>query len=145
MNLNPDQFNQDYRGGHQPSPSGAPMHDVEHAFPGIHEKPRIYDFGEPGAQEAIRHIQRVKGNPDATVTIHRAVPHGVTDINHGDWVTPSKAYARQHAMQSDNPKEDWPVISKKVRAADLRTDGDSVNEFGYFPTKGTPEKWEGFK
>ena len=92
-----------------------------------------------------RPLDPVKDKPDAMVTVHRAVPHGVTDINPGDWVTPSKSYAKQHGMHESDPKQDLPVISKKVRAADLRTDGDSVNEFGYFPSTGKQQKWEGFQ
>jgi len=36
--------------------------------------------------ETISVMKAAAGNPDAEVTIYRAVPKGVTDINEGDWV-----------------------------------------------------------
>lgn len=52
-------------------------------------------------------------------------------INKGDWVTISKGYAKQHGR--DNLKNKYKIISKTVRAKDLFTDGNDINEWGYDP------------
>jgi hypothetical protein len=131
-NLNEEQFG-DYRMQHQADPDGAQLHDAESAYPDIHQHPEYYHHGSKAYDESLRVVRSVKGKPDAQVNIYRAVPHGVKDINPGDWVSTSKTYATQHGMQ-DDPKDDWPVISRKVPAKHLRTDGgNDVNEWGYFP------------
>ena len=50
-------------------------------------------------------------------------------INNGDWVTLSKDYAKEHGegALSGNYK----IISQKVPARKLFTDGNSIHEFGY--------------
>jgi hypothetical protein len=50
-------------------------------------------------------------------------------INNGDWVTLSKQYAKEHGEGALNGK--YKVISKKVPARKLFTDGNSIQEFGY--------------
>jgi len=53
-----------------------------------------------------------------------------TGINNGDWVTLSKTYAKEHG--DSNLNGDYKIISKKVKASQLFTNGDSLNEFGYW-------------
>ena len=50
-------------------------------------------------------------------------------INNGDWVTLSKEYAKEHGQAALNGK--YKIVSKKVPARKLFTDGNSVHEFGY--------------
>lgn len=50
-------------------------------------------------------------------------------INKGDWVTLSRSYAKEHGKSNLNNK--YVIISKTVRADQLFTDGNSLNEFGY--------------
>jgi hypothetical protein len=75
----------------------------------------------------------MKGNPDATVTIYRAVPKDApaTAINRGDWVTINKNYAKQHGEST--LEGDYKIIEQKVRARDIFTNGDSIHEWGYDP------------
>ena len=63
------------------------------------------------------------------------MPKGVKDINSGDFVTPSKTYARDHAYSGYGPMGDeaGDVISKKVKVKDIYSPGNDLNEFGYFP------------
>ncbi len=84
--------------------------------------------------ETARIISGFKGKPNKDVTIYRAVPKGVTDINKGDWITINKNYANSHG---DSWVDDgnYDVISKKVKAKDIATDGNSIHEFGYDPIK----------
>lgn len=71
---------------------------------------------------------KAKGNPDAEVTVYRAVPKGVKDINNGDWVTTSKNYAQNHGESALGG--DYEIISKKVKAKTLSSEGYPY-EFGY--------------
>ena len=50
-------------------------------------------------------------------------------INVGDWVSISKRYAVEHGHHSLNSK--FKIITKEVKASQLWTDGNSINEWGY--------------
>lgn len=77
-------------------------------------------------------IAGFKGKPDKEITIYRAVPKGVKDINAGDWITVNKDYANYHGSSWVDDGQ-YDVISKKVKAKDIFTNGDSIHEFGYDP------------
>ena len=80
-------------------------------------------------------ILAARGNPEAEITIYRGVPKDVDQINAGDWVTLSPEYARIHAADGYGPNGDeaGKVISMKVKVKDVFSDGNDLNEFGYFP------------
>jgi hypothetical protein len=125
----------DYRGYHtaprREDGFGAPATDIEEMMPDFYERPNIYTTGMPEAdKESVSALMRIKGKPDAPVTIYRAVPKGADEINPGDWVTLSPTYAKQHLMSN---LEAGHVISQVIPASDLWFDGDSINEFGYDP------------
>lgn len=71
---------------------------------------------------------KAKGKPEAEVTVYRAVPKGVKNINNGDWVTTSKNYAENHGESALNGE--YEIISKKVKAKTLSSEGYPY-EFGY--------------
>jgi len=52
-------------------------------------------------------------------------------IGVGDWVTISRAYAKEHGEASLNGE--YRIVSKRVRAKELYTTGDSIHEWGYYP------------
>jgi hypothetical protein len=119
----------DYRGWHQ-APGrdyGGPLTDPNEFFPNITD-PKIY-YGEYTA-ELREIVEKVNGNPDAYITVYRALPEG-KDINPGDWVSPFKSYAELHA--GDLLQDGWTIKSKKVRAGDVYTEGNSVAEWGWDP------------
>lgn len=124
----------DYRGQHgAPGPEDAPLHDLTQNFPeDLYTHPHFYDDGTPGWHDAHRKIVQARGKPDSKVWIYRAMPseHVHQGIRPGDWVSISKDYARQHAVQSDDPQQDWPVIRARVPAKHLNTAGD-FTEWGY--------------
>lgn len=91
------------------------------------------DMKEKSYQESAAVIKKVKGNPDAEVTIYRSVPKGINEINEGDWISLSKTYAKEHGMHHEDSKLDMPVISMKVKAKDIFWDSNDLNEFAYFP------------
>jgi hypothetical protein len=89
-------------------------------------------------QQSYRAIMKAKGNPDAEVTIYRAVPNedSITSINEGDFVTLSPKYAEIHGAEGYGPNgnDAGKVISQKVKVKDIYFAGDDVNEFGYYPS-----------
>lgn len=91
--------------------------------------------GTPSDLESIAALKKIKGKPEADVTIYRASPK--ESFNEGDWVTFSKKYAEEHAS-GNNTK----VFSKVVKAKDLRWAMDDVNEFGYYPKSQLEDIWK---
>ena len=98
---------------------------------------RLYGGGNIADAESAQIIQSVRHSPDADVTIYRAVPEGVDVINPGDFVTLSKRYAEDHAASGygEMGDEAGKVISQRVKVRDVYSDGNDLNEFGYFPSQ----------
>ena len=125
----------DYKMNHRPNSEGPPAYDLlstEMAPRDIYDHPDYYtgDPGSVGYQESVRALRAIRGNPNAEVTVYRAAPKNV--LNSGDWVSLSKAYSKLHGM-ADDPSEDVPVHAFKVKAKDVKWDGNTLEEFGYYP------------
>ena len=130
-----EEFHNQYRGSHQPDIEGPGIHEVDRIYPDFYDHPRWYHHGAGASydKESTQVIMGARGNPDHPVRIFRAVPHGVKDINPGDWVTPSRSYANQHA-ESNLDSDKWSVLSKVVPAKHVvEGSGNSINEWGYRP------------
>jgi len=115
----------------------APLHDLSNAFDEtIYSKNALQNYGTGSPRldrEALKVFSQVKGNPDAEVTIYRAVPKGTKEskINPGDWVTVSKEYAMEHGQGALEGK--YKILSQKVPAKHITTNADSILEQGYYP------------
>lgn len=140
---------EEWRGRHQPS-FGPPIHNLtepeneEHDWSApddIYEHAHYYGDGNTDSdKESTAVMRRARaGGAEHPVTIYRAAPRGVTHIGHGDWVTPSKSYAKGHSLHETDEDKDWPVYKATVPAKHVRWAGDSINEYGYF---GPPVKAE---
>lgn len=119
----------DYRMQHQVDPDfGSPLHDpTRDTFPkDVYEHPEWYS-GAPDA-EMMNSLRRAKGEPEKKIRIYRGVPQGVQHINTGDWVTLSKAYAKQH-VESNVPGGH--VLRVDVPAKHIISGGDDLQEWGY--------------
>lgn len=145
---------EDYRDSHQaPGPEdGAPMHDVTQGiYPAsFYDDPFHYWGSDEGIGDRASWgtVHRVRGNPDARVKVHRALPLDVArrergiglaaPLNTGDWVTPSYNYAHEHGMSRLEGNIPWTVVTSTVPASQLHTNGDSLAEWGYNgpPTQG---------
>ncbi len=141
----PEPLPEDYRGEHTaPGPEGAPASDLTGGgvYPSdVYSRPDWYEQDEGLAE--MRKIARLKGNPEAPVWIHRAVPADVAKkamksdyplgyiFRSGDWVTTNKQYAKDHGESVF--KGNYEVFSKRVKAKDIHTNGDSIFEWGYNP------------
>lgn len=77
-------------------------------------------------QETLGQIRRALADPGAELTVYRSAPADVTQINDGDWVSLSRAYAELHGSE-----DGWPVLAMNVNAAQVFTDGNDLNEFGF--------------
>lgn len=127
-----DNEEQDYRMRHTaPGPDSAPFYDLEKdTAPDLYDHPEYYTTREPEYdKETISAIMAARGNPDAMVNVHRAGPVG--QINTGDWVTTSHAYAKHHGMHAEDSLLDSPVWSTQVPASTLFWDGNCIHEYGY--------------
>jgi len=131
----------DYRGYHtaptRADDVGGPATDIETGLmPDFYTRPSIYRTGmDVEDKESISVLMSIRNKPEAIVTIYRAVPHGITNINRGDWVTLSRSYAETHL--SGNVQGGGHIITMRVPAKDLWFDGNSINEFGYDPVSTT--------
>jgi hypothetical protein len=131
----------EYRGSHQPpSPDSdvkAFFHQMDMLMPkdvySIKGK-NIYGIGDQTIDsDWWKPMMKAKGNPNYEVEVYRAVPKGVTEINSGDWVSPSRKYVQEHGENALNGEYD--IISKKVPASTLTSEGYPY-ELGYFqPTR----------
>jgi hypothetical protein len=119
---------------------GAPGHDLTAGgtvYPDdvySAQGPQYYGhFGDPLDRQTFALVNKMRGNPDATVTIYRAVPKDLpaNQINRGDWVTINRNYAKQHGEST--LEGDYKIIEQKVKARDIFTNGDSIHEWGYDP------------
>ena len=135
--------NEEYKGQHTApnAESGAPLHDVTKGgeiYPDdIYSAKGLQYYGtgqDQADRESFNVIKNTKSKPDAMVTMYRAVPKDgdISTINNGDWVSLSKTYAKEHGESALN--DDYKIISQKVKANELFTNGDSINEFGYWKT-----------
>ena len=137
----PQERDTSYRGLHQVSPDGSPMHNMtKNMYPeDLYSSRGLALYGDGGendlaSQQSYSVINRVRNNPDAEVTIYRAVPKNTaTSIEDGDFVTPSRLYAQQHNDLVHDGK--GTILQRKVKAKTLITEGNSLNEFGYFPNQ----------
>ncbi len=111
---------------------GATLDDVTSMF-GTHEREALLrmGYGRSSAREAVDQIMNAKGNPDAEITVYRAVPKTVKDVNirRGDWVSLSEEYAHEHGESVINGK--YKIIKAKVPAKYVYTNGDMLEEAGF--------------
>ena len=132
-----------YRMAHQPRPDGARLDDMTGGgeyFPSDIYTDGLRLYGNPRSEadrESYAQILEARGNPEKEVTIYRAVPNdeSITTINAGDFVTLSRAYAEMHGASGygRDGTDAGKILSKTVKVKDLLSDGNDLNEFGYFP------------
>lgn len=101
-------------------------------MPDFYEQPLLYSHSTREIDwPSLRAVVEAKGNAEAIVRVWRAIPKDAEDrINAGDWVTTSGPYALQ---EGESIPEGSRVVTRRVRAGDLWTEGASINEWGYWP------------
>lgn len=125
-----------YRGSHTAPNAevyGATLDDLTKIMPKdvySQQGKRLYGSGDPTIDHQwYMAALKAKGNPEAEVTVYRAVPKGVKEINSGDWVTTSKKYAENHGQNAI--EGEFEILTKKVPAKKLSSEGYPY-EFGYY-------------
>ena len=113
--------------------SGAPLHDLtaNGVYPhDVYSNKAIqyYGTGESGDRAIFNKLHSLKNKPEAMVDVYRAVPKSAPDtINHGDWVTIHRPYAKDHG---EAHLDDYKILHEKHPAKRLYTNGDSPYEAG---------------
>lgn len=74
-------------------------------------------------EDVSKQIEELKAAPPQDATVYQ--------INPGDWVALSREYAKSHGESA--LKGDYKIVSKKVKAKDIFTSGDSFQEWGWWP------------
>ena len=133
----------DYRGHHKAPGKDednfhAPAHKLDHLYPeDVYGDLGHHYYGSGGSsskmdREVLNLLREARGNPDHEITIYRAVPSEFkdSDINKGDWVTPTFDYANDHGLREFDSHH---ILEKRVPARHLFTNADSLHEFGYDP------------
>lgn len=133
----------EYRMNHRApdSKSGSPLYDV--TLNGIYPDDfysnmglRYYGDGHDYDAKTWKLIVSYRDKPESLVTIYRAVPKTEGsqysyDINVGDWVAITRKYAMEHGERVLDGNYD--IVTKKVKASEIYTAGDSFHEWGYSP------------
>ncbi len=130
----------EYGGSHRPvtvDGGAARLYDLEPAFGAdIYGKNAAQFYGTGDRRmdaETLRVLNSVRGNPNATVTVYRAIPKNAEAkaLNPGDWVTVNKSYAKAHGDGALGGE--YRIIEQRVPASSLTTNADSFHEQGYYP------------
>lgn len=114
----------------------APAHDLTYLFPkDVYDHPESYTAFPD--KELLSQLKKARGNPDATITIYRALETEHGHINGGDWVALSEEYANYHLqsilkrrLHLDGAR-DYHVIKAEVPAHTLWCEGNDLAEWGY--------------
>ena len=104
-------------------------------------EPRKYMQTDATAVEPVNAINDAmaairRGEKDVKVKVYRAVPRSVKEgkLRNGDWVTPSRAYAKMHGEH--RLEGDYRIIEDEVPVNELWWDGNDSREWGFDDGKG---------
>ena len=104
-------------------------------------EPRKYMQTDATAVESVNAINDAmaairRGEKDVKVNVYRAVPSSVKEgkLRNGDWVTPSRAYAKMHGEHRLGG--DYRIIEDEVPVNELWWDGNDSREWGFDDGKG---------
>ena len=104
-------------------------------------EPRKYMQTDATAVESVNAINDAmaairRGEKDVKVKVYRAVPTSVKEgkLRNGDWVTPSRAYAKMHGEHRLGG--DYRIIEDEVPVNELWWDGNDSREWGFDDGKG---------
>ena len=104
-------------------------------------EPRKYMQTDATAVESVNAINDAmaairRGEKDVKAKVYRAVPSSVKEgkLRNGDWVTPSRAYAKMHGEHRLGG--DYRIIEDEVPVNELWWDGNDSREWGFDDGKG---------
>ena len=123
---------------HRPTEDAPTVDRVEEQFAGVHEHPEWYHSEPLLYREGIAQLRKVRGKPEAPVTIYRASPADTpARMRTGDWVSLDRNYAHFHRWSQGYADEKggrpWAVRKAVVPAKHVRDAGTGpANEQGYW-------------
>lgn len=107
--------------------SGIDTHDLEWQL----TDPRA-TYAEPEyTKKSISNLASAVKNGSKKIKMYRAVDASVKEssFRNGDWITPSREYAKHHIELQDWKK--GRIIEQEVSIEDIWWDGNDINEWGY--------------
>jgi hypothetical protein len=133
----------EYIGGHSAPTmeAGASLDNPTAMFGGddIYSGNAMRYFGtgmDEADRESIAAISRARNKPKGTTWVYRAVPKDApNEIGAGDWVTTSRAYAKDHGEANLGGRGNYKIVKEPVSPRELATDGNSINEWGWWPSE----------
>ena len=94
----------------------------------VYTNPHYYE--SMALDEIMPILNQLRGDPYGQVKVYRSVPKGVqSELNAGDWVTPTRSYAEMHGERFDGG---YDLIEEMVNAHDLLNEGNSLHEYGFW-------------
>lgn len=124
----------DWRMRHRPPANieeGAQLSRMYNIYPeDVYTNPRIY-ASEADELAVAPIMRRVRDQDELLIDIYRATPRWISDIESGDWVTPSLGYAQRHADIIRRPDVPTVILAGKAPAGSLLSEGNSLAEFGF--------------
>ena len=123
---------------------GTPASRYQDVLDAPDEHPRLHEYlksisggGVPSEltddKETVDVFRKIQQNPNASVTIYRAVPEGISNIDAGDWIALSRKYAEMHLRNKSDK-----IISQSVTAKDVANARTSADEWIFVPDENTP-------
>ena len=84
------------------------------------------------ARESISALRRAISEGNRRIKVYRSVPADIKEnsLRDGDWVTPSRTYAKENA-DVHGWGENYRIIEQEVDFDDLWWDSNDINEWGY--------------
>lgn len=104
-----------------------PIFNMNSMMPGVYSNPHYYE--NTYLDEIMPILEMVRNDPFALIPVYRSVPKGMqSEINPGDWVTPTRSYAEMHGERFD---DGYDLLEEEVRAHTLLNEGNSLHEYGW--------------
>ena len=102
------------------------------------EDPRSYRAADEKRKEAIDNLRKAvsearSGKKNVTIKMYRSVPADIKEgsFRNGDWITPSKSYAKDNADVHGWSEGEYRIIEQDVDLEDIWWDGNDIAEWGY--------------
>jgi len=118
--------------GHHEAPLDAeyypPIFNLLGMYPSdVYANPEYYESSY--LDEIMPIIMEARNNPFMEIPVYRSVPKGIqSEINPGDWVSPTRSYAEMHGERFDGG---YDLLEELVNAHDLLNEGNSLHEYGW--------------
>ena len=138
FSLEPEEYRGQHEAPNRTDEISASLDALGNVYPSdIYSSKALHYYGtgdDRMDRPSIDILQSLANDPDAKVTIYRAIPSDADGkINAGDWVTVNRDYAQLHG--DSVLLGNYVIVSEEVPASDVFTNADSIHEQGYDPAE----------